>query len=465
MARQGIRLRGSTMSSLLPESLDVAAGLVFVYLLMSLLTTIVREAIEGFCKSRARTLEKGLIELLCDHPPEKKPDQPPPGKHTGYEMLQRFYEHPLVMSLYRGRYTIPTKRTFFQGSKLPSYIPSSHFAFVVLDLLDDNNEQPTMGALDPDRIISATQTLPNARLAKMVRFAIGNSGGDLDKARQFLENWFNATMDRVSGWYKLETHTIIFWLSFVMCVLLNVNTVVIAQSLYLSPSLRKAVEVSAQTYYQKHNETAPADMLPETGKNPLSALDLPLGWNDTTIDTMRHLFRFCDGPKVAHSTNRCIAPTQPDTPMPVINWSKPGTWGSDISQAMQNISERITNLYNGTPSLGDNAFFNFFQSVSLIMGWLMTAFAVTLGAPFWFDVLSKLMTLRSTLKPKDGGRGSDTTVGLDALSAVFAPRPADATIPPAPGPFTLSVAHAASSDDADLAFLHGLDPNDRPRDA
>jgi len=44
------------VGSLLPDSIDVAAGLVFVYLLMCLLTTVVREAIEGFMKRRSRNL-------------------------------------------------------------------------------------------------------------------------------------------------------------------------------------------------------------------------------------------------------------------------------------------------------------------------------------------------------------------------------------------------------------------------
>jgi hypothetical protein len=34
-----------------------------------------------------------------------------------------------------------------------------------------------------------------------------------------------------------------------------------------------------------------------------------------------------------------------------------------------------------------------------IPGWLITALAATLGAPFWFDVLNRLMVLRSTVKP------------------------------------------------------------------
>ena len=39
-------------------------------------------------------------------------------------------------------------------------------------------------------------------------------------------------------------------------------------------------------------------------------------------------------------------------------------------------------------------------------GWLLTAFAVSFGAPFWFDLLSKFMTVRSTLKPKEETEGS-----------------------------------------------------------
>ena len=35
------------------------------------------------------------------------------------------------------------------------------------------------------------------------------------------------------------------------------------------------------------------------------------------------------------------------------------------------------------------------------LGWIMTAFALSLGAPFWFDMLNKLIVVRSTVKPKE----------------------------------------------------------------
>ena len=38
---------------------------------------------------------------------------------------------------------------------------------------------------------------------------------------------------------------------------------------------------------------------------------------------------------------------------------------------------------------------------SAIIGWLITALAVSLGAPFWFDLLNKFMVIRSTVKPHE----------------------------------------------------------------
>jgi hypothetical protein len=46
------------------------------------------------------------------------------------------------------------------------------------------------------------------------------------------------------------------------------------------------------------------------------------------------------------------------------------------------------------------------------IGWLITALAVSLGAPFWFDLLSKFVTLRSSVKPKSAtADGSDSAAG------------------------------------------------------
>ncbi len=36
------------------------------------------------------------------------------------------------------------------------------------------------------------------------------------------------------------------------------------------------------------------------------------------------------------------------------------------------------------------------------LGWILTAVAISMGAPFWFDMLNKVVAVRSSVKPQDG---------------------------------------------------------------
>jgi hypothetical protein len=42
------------------------------------------------------------------------------------------------------------------------------------------------------------------------------------------------------------------------------------------------------------------------------------------------------------------------------------------------------------------------------LGWLLTAMAISLGAPFWFDTLNRLMVVRSTVKPHEKSREQES---------------------------------------------------------
>jgi len=47
-------------------------------------------------------------------------------------------------------------------------------------------------------------------------------------------------------------------------------------------------------------------------------------------------------------------------------------------------------------------------------GWLVSALAISLGAPFWFDVLNRFVVLRSTVKPNEKSQtnASKETTGV-----------------------------------------------------
>ena len=73
--------------------------------------------------------------------------------------------------------------------------------------------------------------------------------------------------------------------------------------------------------------------------------------------------------------------------------------------------------------------------LQMIFGWLITAVATMLGAPFWFDMLNKFMVIRSTVKPqeKSGDEGSEDRRATPPAAAPPPPAPPGAA-PPPPGP-------------------------------
>src|SRR5215471_1260460 len=105
--------------------LDVAVGLIFIYLVLSLVCSSISEIIEAKLKIRAVGLERGIRELL--------------GNKDDVRMVKKFYDHPLIFSLFPGSYDpgkvdAKTKR-YARNSNLPSYIPSRNFALALMDLM------------------------------------------------------------------------------------------------------------------------------------------------------------------------------------------------------------------------------------------------------------------------------------------------------------------------------------------
>ena len=71
----------------------------------------------------------------------------------------------------------------------------------------------------------------------------------------------------------------------------------------------------------------------------------------------------------------------------------------------------------------------FWFRLKQVFGILITAFAIMLGAPFWFDLLNKFMVIRSTVKPtekspeegsEDRAKGKSKSSTSDATAAAAA---------------------------------------------
>jgi hypothetical protein len=61
--------------------------------------------------------------------------------------------------------------------------------------------------------------------------------------------------------------------------------------------------------------------------------------------------------------------------------------------------QKVDNV--GVPLGWHHGDWNAKQAPNLVLGWFLTAVAISLGAPFWFDILNKIMVVRSTVKPRE----------------------------------------------------------------
>jgi hypothetical protein len=312
--------------------LEVALGIVFLYILISILCSAIRESIEALLKTRAAHLEQGIRELLNDPKAEGLADS--------------FFNHPLIYCLFSGEYK-PDKSArrpgmFASGGNLPSYVPAKNFALALMDMAARGPNTESVGDLQSapvvslDAIRSNVSKLQNPKVQRAVLAAIDSAQGDLNRAQANIESWFDGAMDRISGQYKRSTHWIIFWVGLTVAVTLNVNTITVADYLYRNDAVRAAMVAKAaeaakdQSVINKNYENA---------KNDLDSMRLPIGWSAGW-----------DG-----SSDRSHR------------------WSNDWFKAW----------------------------LAQLLGWVLTAFAAALGAPFWFDVLNKLMVIRSTVKPHE----------------------------------------------------------------
>jgi hypothetical protein len=351
------------------EALEVGIGMVFLFLLMSVICMAVQEWLEGIFKWRAMDLERAVRTLLDD----------------GDGMLTSFlYRHPLVYSLFPGRYEsdqltsspatpgIGAKHVRLRARRnLPSYIPAASFATAFLDLVARGPVSDAAGAeqdasgelLSVALLRRRAAALSSPHLRRVMLSAIDHCGGDLEKLRLNIQAWFDGTMDRAAGWYKRRTQAVLFVLGLVMAGVLNVDALHVMQRLTADKAFRDVVvsQAALAAAPAASAATPPLERLQAT-RQVIDSVGMPVGWH--TVSDGRRLpwvpRQLCRNP---YSSLNPLDSAQPP----------PCATGSDEVSGWWRV----------------------------VTGWLVTALAVMLGAPFWFDILNKFMVIRSTVKPRE----------------------------------------------------------------
>ncbi|WP_293904747.1 hypothetical protein [Phenylobacterium sp.] len=200
-----------------------------------------------------------------------------------------------------------------------------------------------LAVLDLERTGKIT-SVDHPEVYSVVQQAKAAVGDEADRVRKYLEFWFDSAMERVSGSYKRSTQVRVFVLAIALSIGLNVNTLTIAESLTQDDALRQTVVAHAEAQARAATPDTQAETFAslKARYGEIENLGLPIGWTERNREHVMAAFR-CPGGGV------CV----------------------------------------GAVASG----------LSLMVGWLLTAIAISLGAPFWFDVLNKFMVLRATTKP------------------------------------------------------------------
>lgn len=178
--------------------------------------------------------------------------------------------------------------------------------------------------------------LPDEDLRKVLHQLLHDADYELDKFKDNVLQWFNDVMDRASGWYKRFTQQIIVAVGMVIAVGLNADTIAIYQRLEADPVATQQLVTMAESYVNA-NDSLQIQSNADTRAQVAVVNDLVVN-------------------QIAHAKSPLGLGWYPDE----LKKLKPADWGLKI------------------------------------LGWLMTALAISLGAPFWFDVLKRLVSIRAS---------------------------------------------------------------------
>lgn len=349
--------------------IDIGLGLILVYLALSVVVTAMTETVAGFLKLRAGMLATGVRWLLQGTAHDMAARNAPAGSPDN--VAQQLMAHPMINGA-------------TSGPSPASHIPPRIFALTLLDVLHKVNQEAgrlTKPPTDPSFTFADAQqlvaSLPDSELKNSLALVLADAQRRAVAAEDAIAQWYDGGMQRVSNWYKKRIQTITLVLGIVVAATVNANTIHIAEVLW-QDDIARNVTLDAATKMAVGTE-------PGAGCSPVKDLD------ETSA--------------IAQSIS-CRTEAAMDAFTAV--GALPIGWSQDIDE------------------IGRQKGW-----ITLILGWLITGFALQMGAPFWFNLLQKLVKMRTSLAAEGMAQG-----GTQPPPQPYPPAPAiaAAAITPATAP-------------------------------
>lgn len=314
--------------------LDVAIGLSYTFLAVSLLCSATREAIASLFQTRAKVLLDGVLTMLHESAGKKKIRGIVPSIQRLLRLDRGFRLDELgVHSLTAEVMRHPLIIGMAQKGRMPSYIPSAIFARAFISTLTAKYGKAQTAAM-------LLAKVGNDGLSRTLLAIMGEGPDNVAALEVAVRIWYDTVMERTSGWYKRRSQLVLFGVGLFYACALNIDALQLSQRLW-------GDSAATASLVQKASEAKPAALPPDATPTAQAA------------QASREL-------KMVKA-------------LP-IGWPSP--------------------RFDAAGGQGAGAFLA--ALVFALFGWIITAFASSLGAPFWFDGIGWLLALRgSGAKPPD----------------------------------------------------------------
>jgi hypothetical protein len=324
--------------------LDIAIVLVFTYLLLSIIASSAYEIIITKLRARNMMLKEAISKLFFDDAWKN-------------DISEKLLNSPSIKVL---------KRT---EDSFPSYIPSNSFAMAIIGLLRDGEGKVDIESIrkkleDPNCIIKgeAKTTLLNL---------LDTCKDDYNQFIKNLERFFDDYMDRVSGWFKLKYQFVMLILSIAVTIILNVDSIEITNSLWKDKNKLNIVADAVVNSFENYKLDSGVVIVQNNANNQTQIVNVSTKLDSTriTLDSANKIIK--DRIQTIKTLNTTLVQTE-----------IPMGWNA-----------------GNYPEMCKTSTLKWLMAwLTKVIGWIITAGAVYMGAPFWFDLLSKLVNLRGTGK-------------------------------------------------------------------
>jgi hypothetical protein len=333
--------------------IEIALSLIISWALFAIFCSILQETMVQLKNERGRFFKQQLLRQLNDAPNQINWASLL-YTHPSFDILSRAYNKPpseisaktfseTLIEVVATAHKVQSKKL---DTELMSALPANQYENQLL-----NDFSLATKVLVPSELV--------ALLASSLNKAEIRAGGLKDRTDDKVYNllveeisdWFNQLSSRTSVWYRKLTKRRLFFLGLILSVALNINSIALFKYFSKNPAARTALityyennKTQLEVMAQKYDQSAgPHDTITlKEIKNDVVLLKTKI---DSLVDANEIPIGWKQHPKKVSAQNN--------------------SWWENILNGM---------LY--------------------LIGFVLTAFAASAGAPFWFELLKKAYTLK-----------------------------------------------------------------------